>query len=112
MSLQLHVLAGPDTGRTYTLQEGPDLMLGRGQACLYRLNDPRVSRCHCRIELHADRATVLDSGGAGGVRVNGAPVRRQALKPGDVLQVGDTQLRLTTGDSPLDVTPAADPAVI
>jgi hypothetical protein len=107
MSLQLHVVAGPDAGRTLTLQEGADLVLGRAQAAFYRLNDPRVSRSHCQLLLQGDRATVVCNGGSGGTKVNGTVVKKQALKLGDVLQVGDTQLRLQMGDFPLDVALAA-----
>src|SRR5205823_2244654 len=107
MSLQLHVIAGPDVGRTFTLQDADDSLVGRGQNCLYRLNDPRASRSHAFIKLEADRATVVDNGGSGGVLVNGAPVKSQLLKLGDVIQVGDTQLRLTMGDFPLNVALAA-----
>ncbi|HEV3255540.1 MAG TPA: FHA domain-containing serine/threonine-protein kinase [Gemmataceae bacterium] len=103
MSFQLVVTAGPDQGRTFTLQAGPDQMLGRGQASLYHLSDPRVSRAHCQILLEGDRATVIDNGGSGGTAVNGKPVTRHLLRLGDVLQVGDTQLRLHMGDFPLDV---------
>src|SRR5438067_13458921 len=107
MSLQLNVVTGPDAGRTFTLQEGANLMLGRGQHAFYRLNDPRVSRSHCQIVLEADRATVVCNGGSGGTKVNGTAVQTQALKLGDILQVGDTQLRLQMGDFPLDVALAA-----
>jgi serine/threonine-protein kinase len=47
--------------------------------------------------------TVVCQGGSGGTFVNGQKVTRQALKPGDVLQVGDTQMRLQLGDFPMDV---------
>jgi serine/threonine protein kinase len=113
MSLQLVVIAGPDRGRTFTVQPGDDLMLGRGDKSFYRLNDPRVSRVHCQILLEGEQATVLDNGGSGGVRVNGQPVKRHALKLGDVIQLGDTQLRLLMGDFPLEVAlqgVAASPA--
>src|SRR5438132_13928070 len=103
MSLQLTVLAGPDAGKTMTLQEGADLMAGRGQHSFYRLNDPRVSRSHCQFLLEGDRVTVTCNGGSGGTRVNGAAVQKQVLKLGDVIQIGDTQLRLQMGDFPLDV---------
>jgi hypothetical protein len=42
MSLQLLVIAGPDQGRAFTLDAGPNLMLGRSSHPLYRLN--RVDR--------------------------------------------------------------------
>src|SRR5262245_61861562 len=107
MSLQLAITAGPDAGRTLTLQSGPDLMLGRAQNAFYRLNDPRVSRSHCQLLLEGDRATVVCNGGSGGTKVNGTAVQKQVLKLGDVLHVGDTQLRLQMGDFPLNVALAA-----
>src|SRR5437899_202207 len=107
MSLQLVVTAGPDAGRSLTLQTGPDLMLGRAQTAFYRLNDPRVSRSHCQVLLEGDRVTVVCNGGSGGTLVNGQKVDRQVLKLGDVLQVGDTQMRLQMGDFPLHVALAA-----
>jgi serine/threonine protein kinase len=107
MSMQLNVLTGPDAGRTFTLQNGADLMLGRGQHSFYRLNDPRVSRAHCQLLLEGDRVTVVCNGGSGGTLVNGAAVQKQPLKLGDVIQVGDTQMRLQMGDFPLDVAMAA-----
>jgi serine/threonine protein kinase len=107
MSLQLVVIAGPGTGRAFTLQSGPDQMLGRGQACLYHLTDPRVSRAHCQVLLEGDRATILDNDSLGGTVVNGKRVTRQTLKLGDVIQIGNTQLRLQMGDFPLDVALAA-----
>src|SRR5262245_26909222 len=47
MALQLVVLDGPDKDTVFTLQQGPDLMLGRGANSLYHLNDTSVSRSHC-----------------------------------------------------------------
>jgi serine/threonine protein kinase len=118
MSLQLLVIAGPDKGRAFTLQAGTDLMLGRGTQSLYRLNDPRVSRAHCQLLLEGEQVVVVDNGGKGGVLVNNKPVQRHVLKPGDVLHIGDTQLRVQIGDFPVDVAlgainqagPAAGPA--
>jgi hypothetical protein len=51
MSLQLVVVAGPDKGKTITLNVGPVLMLGRNAKDQYVLSDPRVSRNHCQIVL-------------------------------------------------------------
>jgi serine/threonine protein kinase len=110
MSLQLLVIAGPDKGRAFTLHAGPDLMLGRSAQAYYQLSDPRVSRNHCQVLNEGDDVTVVCNGGSGGTLVNGKPVKRQALKVGDVLQVGDSQMRLQVGDLPLDVALAHAPA--
>jgi serine/threonine protein kinase len=103
MSLELAVVAGPDKGRTFTLNAGKDLILGRSAQAHYQINDPRASRNHCVIALEGDQVSVLCNGGSGGTLVNGQKVTQQKLKPGDVIQVGDTQLRLQFGDLPLDV---------
>src|SRR5262252_3997309 len=98
MSLQLLAIAGPDKGRAFTLHAGPDLMLGRSAQAYYQLTDPRVSRNHCQVINDGDNVAIVCAGGSGGSLVNGKAVKRQSLKVGDVLQVGDTQLRLQIGD--------------
>ncbi|MFO0811072.1 MAG: FHA domain-containing serine/threonine-protein kinase [Gemmataceae bacterium] len=107
MSYQFHVIAGPDTGRSITLQTGDALMLGRSHDAFYRINDPRVSRSHCQIKLDGDRVTVDCNGGSGGTKINGQVVKTKTIAPGDVLEVGDTKLRLAMGDFPMDVVKAA-----
>jgi serine/threonine protein kinase len=103
MSLQIFVLSGPEKDRVFTLHPGDDMMLGRGANCAYKLTDPRASRSHCQLLMHGDKVTVIDNGGSGGTMVNGKAVEKQALKLGDVIRVGDTQLRLQMGDFPLEV---------
>jgi len=113
MSFQFSIIAGPDEGRVLTLQPGPDQMLGRGSNSLYHLSDPRVSRAHCQVLLENDRVTILDNDSRGGTLVNGKPVTRQVLKLGDVVQLGDTQLRLQMGDFALeDALRVVDPQKI
>jgi len=106
MSLQFLVLSGPDAGRVFTLQVGPDLMLGRAQQVYYRLTDPRASRKHCRVILEADQVTILDNGSSSGTFINGTRVTRQVIKLGDVVRVGDSELRLQMGDFPLELAMA------
>ena len=98
MSLQLFVLAGPDKDRVYDLKEGADLMLGRGTQSCYQVTDPSVSRTHCQVLLQDGQTTVVCKGGSGGTLVNGKKIQQQQLKPGDILQVGGTQLRLQIDD--------------
>lgn len=99
MSLQLYVLAGPDKDRIYALKEGADLNLGRGTQSAYQLTDPSVSRTHCQILLDGGQASVICKGGSGGTLVNGKKVQNQHLKPGDVIQLGATQLRYQLEDA-------------
>src|SRR5271154_4107257 len=82
-------------------------MLGRGEKSFYRLTDGRVSRAHCQFLLEGDKVTVVCNGGSGGTIVNGKTIQKQVLKLGDVIQVGDSQMRLQMGDFPLEVAMAA-----
>jgi serine/threonine protein kinase len=98
MALQLLVIAGADKDHVLTLHPGPEQMLGRSPTAMYRLSDLRVSRNHAEVQLKGDQVTIVDNGGSGGVLVNGTAVKSQVLKLGDVVKVGDTELRLQIGD--------------
>jgi serine/threonine protein kinase len=98
MLRQLVVIAGPDKGRMFVLVPGQPLLLGRGRATETRLADPSVSRLHCELQVDGSQTVVRDSNSAGGTFVNGKRVTRRRLRPGDVLQIGDTQLRLEEAD--------------
>jgi hypothetical protein len=106
MSLELVVIAGPNQGKTFVLNAGKGNMLGRSPQALYRLDDPRASRNHCELRLEGEGVVVECNGGSGGTLVNGHKIASQALKPGDVVQVGDTRLRVQLGDLPLAVAAA------
>jgi serine/threonine protein kinase len=82
------------------------MMIGRSANAYYQLADPRVSRNHCQVLLQGEQVTVLCQGGSGGTLVNGKQVQKQALKIGDIVRVGDTDLQLQIGDRPLDVATA------
>jgi serine/threonine protein kinase len=90
---QFYVVAGPDKDKALMLQEGAGHMLGRQQGVAYKLNDPRVSRTHAEVRLFGDVATLVDKGSSGGTFVNGQRAEESVLHLGDVIQVGDTQLR-------------------
>ncbi len=98
MSLQFFVLAGPDKDRVFDLKEGADLMIGRGTQSSYQLTDPSVSRTHCQVLLQDGATTVICRGGSGGTLVNGKKIQQYMLKPGDIVQIGGTQLRFQIDD--------------
>jgi Protein kinase domain/Inner membrane component of T3SS, cytoplasmic domain len=98
MSAQLVVIAGPDQGRVFALAGGTPLVVGRGTQSMTRLNDLRVSRVHCQVEQRGGDVVIKDLNSVGGTLVNGAAVTEHVLRPGDVVQVGDTQLRLQLED--------------
>lgn len=67
--------------------------LGRAAINDVILQDARVSRSHARIECEAGRYVIVDLDSANGTRVNGLPVQRATLAPGDLVTIGSNTLR-------------------
>ena len=60
------------------------------------LADPGVSRYHCWILFRDGAPSVEDLASANGTFVNGERIRvRMALKPGDVIRVGSTEIQVS-----------------
>ncbi len=97
MSVQLLVVAGPDKGKVIEVAAGDSVFVGRSKAAAARLSDPSVSRIHFQVEFDGKQARLTDFESTGGTFVNGQRVTSQALRPGDVIQAGDTSLRLVGG---------------
>ncbi len=93
MSAKLVVIAGPNKGQDFPLQENLKVTIGRGDTCGIRLADPTVSRVHCILELAGGRAVVKDNASRSGTRVNGKAVTEYTMQPNDVINVGTSQLR-------------------
>lgn len=51
MSFRLRILRGRDLGVEFPLVDGQEAVIGRGPDCTARLDDPTVSRVHCRIAV-------------------------------------------------------------
>ncbi len=93
MALRLLVTVGPDMGAVFDLASGKTWLLGRGEDCDIRLDDARISRHHCQIEIAGGRATLQDLNSTWGTLVNGQKVESHALQPNDVITLSETQLR-------------------
>ena len=110
MLAQLVVVAGPDKGRSFPLEDGQTLQIGRGQETSTQLNDPRISRKQCVLEIDGGKFMLSDLGGSGGTLVNGAKIARHELQPGDTIRIGETELRLEL-DALRDQSTLAGPAL-
>jgi hypothetical protein len=84
-----------DEGDELILDSAP-LTLGRGGQNTVALDgDEFASARHARVEARADGLWVEDLGSTNGTFVNGARVTTpRRLEPGDVLRVGQTDLRV------------------
>lgn len=95
MAIQLTVRF-PD-GQTQTLTVAKEVaFIGRREGNDVILPFPFVSGRHCRVFRHGSRLLVEDLGSTNGTLVNGenlAPQTPQALRPGDVIQIGTVEVR-------------------
>jgi serine/threonine protein kinase len=103
------VTAGPDKGRTFPLPSGTTVQVGRSQSTTAQLNDPAVSRVHFKVEVGPERA-VLHNLSAQGTLVNGKPATERELKAGDVIRLGNTELRYVIAEQSEAATVAPPPA--
>ncbi len=112
MAFQLSFCGGPEKGRTVDLTPGQTAVLGRGEDCDVQVADPRASRVHCRLEVADDAVVLVDAGSTWGTKLNGNPVKQQRLKPGDVFELGETQIRFVSGSEAKNTLPpgSAKPA--
>ena len=90
------VLDGPTLQRGSTLEVKESTTVGRGPESGVRIDaDDFASALHARIDPRPDGVWVVDLGSTNGTFVNGARVTTERLlQPGDVLRVGQTELRL------------------
>jgi hypothetical protein len=82
-------------GTTHEVElAGSVAVLGRDPGCDIVLNDSKCSRRHAVVEDGPKGLVVRDSGSANGVYLNGHRVDQAPLRPGDVLRLGEVQLKL------------------
>jgi DNA-binding NtrC family response regulator len=81
----------PD-GRRLSLEH--PVVLGTGDDADVRIDDPCISRRHCVIEPTDERVLVRDLASTNGTILNGVRVPTAELRPGLVLTLGTTRLRV------------------
>ncbi|RXS88812.1 FHA domain-containing protein [Streptomyces sp. TM32] len=106
-SARLRVVSGPDAGGVHLLHGG-QIRIGRSADADVPLDDPDVSRLHCAVTVGPDGAvTVADLRSTNGTAVDGADLgeRPAPLRPGALLRIGESALRLQSAPG------APDPAL-
>lgn len=95
MRVSLNVVAGPQTGRSFTFDQHDTFMIGRSEDSQFCLpHDRFFSRHHCLIEIAPPQAFLRDLGSTNGTFVNGMRVETAHLKSGDRIQGGETVLEV------------------
>jgi hypothetical protein len=90
------VVRSPELEPGSTIEVPAATNVGREASSGIRLErDEFVSARHARIEPRTDGVWIADLGSTNGTFVNGARVTSErALRPGDVVRIGETELRL------------------
>jgi hypothetical protein len=71
---------------------GSKVVLGRSRECDIVVSDPNVSRRHAELRRDNGPWTIFDLGSTNGIKVNGRRVRDAALREGDRVTLGVTDL--------------------
>ncbi|MGZ3428623.1 MAG: FHA domain-containing protein [Polyangia bacterium] len=91
---ELRAAFGTGDKKTLPLYALPDqIVVGRGTACDWQLDDPSLSRKHCQFRWNGKLLTVEDLGSANGTRVGARSARQPVpVGPDDVVQLGTVMI--------------------
>ncbi len=90
----IEIAAGSNEGSRFKIEPGKTI--GRSHADIV-IKDPKISSTHGEFALDGKGQLVLmDLGSSNGIHINGRRVKKVALLPGVVFELGRTQLRVVT----------------
>jgi pSer/pThr/pTyr-binding forkhead associated (FHA) protein len=90
---RLVMVSPPAPGAEFALTR-PRLRIGRSEELEIWVNHRSISREHAEIAIDHGTVMIRDLGSANGVRINGVDTKQGALKPGDVLELGQVRFRM------------------
>jgi diguanylate cyclase (GGDEF)-like protein len=87
---RLTAMTGAAAGEIFALDDSDSFVIGRSALVEVHLDDPSISRQHCRIDVKDGRLSVEDLGSRNGTLVNGVRVKSAILSDGDRVQIGSS----------------------
>jgi pSer/pThr/pTyr-binding forkhead associated (FHA) protein len=96
---KLVLLSAGLTGRTHELK-ADTTTVGRVEDNLFQIAEPSVSSHHCEVLLKGNDIIVHDLGSTNGTFINGEKVTEAPIKPGQILRLGQIEMRLETDTPP------------
>ena len=106
---KLVVLSTGMAGRTLELKVDKTT-IGRVEDNTFQIAEPSVSSHHCEIFLRGSEIVVKDLNSTNGTFINGQKILEGVLKSGQVLRLGQIEIRLEDGSAPASSAPAAPAA--
>lgn len=107
--MKFYITTGRKKGTAFELGEG-EISIGRKRENNIVLDDESISGRHARIFKEGGQILIEDCDSVNGIELNGKPVKKAALKEGDVLSVGMTEISVGKGDAG-QKTAVAPPAI-
>ncbi|MEW6358843.1 MAG: FHA domain-containing serine/threonine-protein kinase [Planctomycetota bacterium] len=95
-------LAGKKKSEKISLSDGVTT-LGRSSTADVTIQDHKLSRIHCQIEVTSEGCTITDLNSTNGTFVNGKRISEQALRHGDHIGLGLTPLRIIQAPEPAEL---------
>lgn len=94
------------TGRACELQTDRTT-IGRVEDNTFQIADPSVSSHHCEVHLRGSDIFIRDLNSTNGTFINGTKIEESILKPGEILRLGQVELKLEVeGAAPGGPVPA------
>lgn len=100
---KLVVLSAGMTGRAHELK-AEKTTVGRVEDNVFQIAEPSVSSHHCEVLLRGNDIVVRDLNSTNGTFINGEKISEGPLKPGQILRLGQIEMRLET-DAPASTAP-------
>lgn len=87
-ALKLTIVEGPAAGEERTFPGSSAITIGRSEGADLAIDDTKISRLHCRLELGENSWVLSDLSSRNGTWVGKQRVRSKVLRDGDVFVVG------------------------
>jgi hypothetical protein len=91
--LKLVLLSPGMTGRTQELKQ-EKTTIGRLEDNTLQVAEPSVSSHHCEVLLRGSEVVIRDLNSTNGTYISGEKVTEKVLKPGQILRLGQVEMRL------------------
>jgi pSer/pThr/pTyr-binding forkhead associated (FHA) protein len=109
--VKLVVLSEGMTGRTHELKVDKTT-IGRVEDNTFQIAEPSVSSHHCEVVLRGDDVVVKDLNSTNGTYINGDKIVESPLKLGQILRLGQIELRLEGPTAPAPAKKTADQTMV
>ena len=96
---KLVLLSAGMTGRTHDLK-AEKTTVGRVEDNTFQIAEPSVSSHHCEVLLRGNDIIIKDLNSTNGTFINGEKISESAIKPGQILRLGQIEMRLETDTPP------------